>query len=362
MTAAGEDSLQVNDVNNNTHEEFFLPDFCRFRPVLIIVVVGELLAIVLTLASADLNHGWNTLIKCSLFVQWTVLLSALCLCGLRSRFVAHGNRRAAIMSYIVLVAVTLVVSEASYWLFRYLGDPQRSSSAWHLDFLLRNFTMSVIISAILLRYLYVQHQWKQQIEAESSARIEALQARIRPHFLFNSMNVIASLTRTRPQQAEEAIEDLAELFRASLAESRHAITLADEIDIAKRYLHIEKLRLGDRLQVDWQLDGVPLDAAVPALLLQPLLENAIYHGIEPRQDGGCITIGGEFDSRTIHIRIGNPVPGNTEKAHLDGNRMAMDNIRQRLAAFYDKPGSLSTEVSMDRFEVNLTFPYIERRE
>jgi len=130
----------------------------------------------------------------------------------------------------------------------------------------------------------------------------------------------------------------------------------DKDGVASR---IKKLRLGDRLKVEWDILEVPHDAYVPPLLIQPLLENAIYHGIEPRHAGGCITIHGEFDSQTINIRIGNPVPVNKETVHQNGNRIAMDNIRQRLLAFYDKPGALSTAVTAERFEVSLAFPYRE---
>ena len=136
--------------------------------------------------------------------------------------------------------------------------------------------------ALALRYFYVTHEWRRNVELQAQARVHALQARIRPHFLFNSMNTIAALTRSNPARAEEAVQDLADLFRANLSEKRNQIPLADEIDIARTYQRIEQLRLGDRLQVEWEVDALPRDALVPGLTLQPLLENAIYHGIEPR--------------------------------------------------------------------------------
>ena len=151
---------------------------------------------------------------------------------------------------------------------------------------LQNLAVCAIATGLALRYFYVTHQWQANVEAEAQSRVRALQARIRPHFLFNSMNTIASLTRSNPKVAEQAIADLSDLFRASLREHRERIPLAHEIEIARAYERVERLRLGERLQVDWQVDGLPMDAKVPALILQPLLENAVYHGIEPLDQGG----------------------------------------------------------------------------
>jgi two-component system sensor histidine kinase AlgZ len=217
--------------------------------------------------------------------------------------------------------------------------------------------MAAILGAMVLRYLYIQHQWKIHLQAESRARIQALQARIRPHFLFNSMNVIASLTRSRPALAEQTVEDLAELFRASLTEATEGITLADELNILERYIRIEQLRLGDRLRVNWDIDALPRDALVPALLLQPLVENAVYHGIETREGGGEISIRGSFDKDWLTVVLENPVTNRQQKSPRAGNQLAMDNIRQRLEVFYERPGKMQTEISDSVFRVTLRIPY-----
>ena len=164
-----------------------------------------------------------------------------------------------------------------------------------------------MVTALALRYFYVTHEWRHNVELQAKARVHALQARIRPHFLFNSMNTIAALTRSNPARAEEAVQDLAELFRANLNEKRSQIPLAEEIDVARTYQRMEQLRLGDRLRVDWKVDSLPTDALVPGLTLQPLLENAIYHGVEPRPDGGVVTVTGRIQQG--HDHYCRPQPG-----------------------------------------------------
>jgi len=183
-----------------------------------------------------------------------------------------------------------------------------------------------------------------------------LQARIRPHFLFNSMNTIASLTRSNPAAAEQAVEDLADLFRVSLTDARQRISLAEELEIAHVYERMERQRLGERLQVDWQLGALPTDAMLPSLTVQPLLENAIYHGIERLPDPGAVEISGRRDGDQLYISISNPTPagGGPERT---GNQMAILNIRERLALAFGSDAGLEIEASPGRFCATLAFPY-----
>ncbi|MBK6350801.1 MAG: histidine kinase [Proteobacteria bacterium] len=177
--------------------------------------------------------------------------------------------------------------------------------------MLPNVMIAAVVGAMTLRYFYVSQQWRRSVELEARARIHALQARIRPHFLFNSMNTIAALTRSNPVQAEEAIEDLSDLFRVSLSDARAQITLQEEIEIARTYQRIEQLRLGDRLQVRWDVGALPPRCMVPSLLLQPLLENAIGHGIEPLPQGGIVDIRGRLGEGAIMLEVTNPKPPGT---------------------------------------------------
>src|SRR5690606_9210287 len=195
--------------------------------------------------------------------------------------------------------------------------------------LLRNLGISTIISAVMMRYFYLRHQNILQQQAENNARIQALQARIRPHFLFNSLNTIANLVHAQPRQAEDAILDLAELFRSTMSQVER-ISLAQEIALVNKYLHIEALRLGERPQIHIDIPPALLNLELPPLVLQPLVENAIYHGIEPMPGGGVISIDARPQDGSVVIRIHNPVSKSAAKRHNRGNRIALENIRQRL--------------------------------
>jgi two-component system sensor histidine kinase AlgZ len=265
------------------------------------------------------------------------------------------------VALLLIVFTVGLVSEGVYWLGRWwegrLGVPSGLFPSRHWPFLLPNLGIAAIVGGLTLRYFYVAHEWKRNVELEARSRIRALQARIRPHFLFNSLNTIASLTRSAPERAEEAIEDLADLFRVSLAESRAQITLREELEVARLYQRMEQLRLGDRLQVRWHVGELPPHAIVPSLLLQPLLENAIGHGIEPLPEGGVVTVDGRLDGDDVVIEIANPV-SETARAVRSGNRMALDNIRQRLELAF--PGRASVEVadSDATYKVTLRFPAV----
>jgi len=196
------------------------------------------------------------------------------------------------------------------------------------------------------------------VELESRERIRALQARIRPHFLFNSMNTIAALTRSDPTRAEEAVEDLADLFRVTLSEARTQISLREELEVARIYQRIEQLRLGDRLRVRWQVGDLPPRAIVPSLLLQPLLENAIYHGIEPLPEGGTVEVSGRVgEDGRVEIEVVNPCADDVAAAvHRQGNRMALDNVRQRLALAFPGQATVDVDAGRREYRVRLRFP------
>jgi two-component system sensor histidine kinase AlgZ len=203
----------------------------------------------------------------------------------------------------------------------------------------------------------VTHEWRRNIEMQATARVHALQARIRPHFLFNSMNTIASLTRSNPAVAEQAVQDLADLFRANLSDKRDTITLEEECEVARTYQRIEELRLGSRLRVEWKIDSLPRQALVPGLMLQPLLENAIYHGIEPQPQGGTVTVTGELAGGLITIVVRNPVGDHQNER--EGNRLALANIRERLGLLYGERGLVKSGRFDAEYIVTLRFPHVE---
>lgn len=221
----------------------------------------------------------------------------------------------------------------------------------------------------------LQHYFELRARAFSpalvEARLQALQARIRPHFLFNSLNAVLSLIRSEPRRAEAALEDLADMLRALMRDAGHVTTLEQEIRFCRQYLAIEKIRLGDRLQVHWTMDGIA-DAAlrrirVPALILQPLLENAVHHGVEPSAQPALIEVRLSRTIDRLNIAVANPVAGDAGAAPVRrGNRMALQNIRERLALLYDVEAQLTTHATPGAFEVRLQLPYektlFEKRE
>lgn len=336
--------------------ELFLPDFCTVRIIFLVVLIAELLAFVLALApQITVSDLWERLGIISMFVQWVALVNAALLCGLRSLLKKQRHTTVAIISFLIIQIVTALLSEMTLQIAFFVGLEQTLPTASHGDFLLHNVAISAIVSAVALRYFYMQHQLKHNIQAESRARFEALQARIRPHFLFNSMNTIASLTRTQPALAEEVTEDLADLFRMSLADVGNQTLIRDELALCRRYLNIEKLRLGDRLNIIWQIDELPEAATLPSLTLQPLLENAVYHGIEPRQQRGTIKISGRHINSAIEFMIRNPTP-KFRSNRRNGNHMALDNIRERLQATYGAEASLTTEILDNQYYVAIRIP------
>ncbi|MES1195421.1 MAG: histidine kinase, partial [Steroidobacter sp.] len=268
---------------------FHLPDFCSGNTTLAVVLIVELVALLLSTARAPLHSNfWIDLATSSLFLLWQGLIIAAILCRTRHWLKTIGGAKAYTLTLGMIIGCSLLISEIIYQIGYYanggFGMIADIFPAAHSGFLLRTFAITFIVSSLTLRYFHIAGEWRSSVELEAQARIRALQARIRPHFLFNSMNTIASLTRTDPQRAEAAVEDLADLFRANLRDARGHISLQDELEIARIYQRIEQLRLGDRLQVEWQVDALPMQAQVPCLLIQPLIENAVYHGIEPLPD------------------------------------------------------------------------------
>lgn len=353
MTAAPESSREDTQA--------YLPDFCAAGTLFIIVLVAELVAIVLTLAALEPEGQFLIeLSKTSIFVLWLALLGATTMCLLRNKLESAGKTRAFVMSFIVLEIMCLAVSEISWQLMRIFGDSTIINDS-HETFILRTFAISSIVIALAMRYLYVSSEWRRSIVVEAQSRISALQALIRPHFLFNSMNTIASLTRSNPSKAEEAVEDLSDLLRATMSSPKDRSSLKQELEIAAIYQRIEKLRLGDRLNVRWDVGDLPMRARMPHLTIQPLLENAIYHGIELLPDGGEVLVSGRRDGDTLEIAMSNPV-AEGKRRDKRGNKMAMSNIRQRFDLAYGNRGSVDIDEREDRFSVTLRFPFDEGRE
>ncbi len=344
------------NLTNLDYDKEFLPDFCNGWVIFNVMVLAELLALVISIVSQRLSTSiFKDLFLISLFVQWIGLASAASLCMSRKYLNRLPPIRAVAMAYLLLLCVAWVIGELTVWLVWVAGMTGSPRPDWYLSFHIQNLTISAIVDALALRYFLARHQLKRSALAEANAKMEVLKYRIRPHFLFNSMNIIASLTRRAPAKAEAAVEDMADVFRLMLDEAKNLVSVTNEIAVAKKYLALEKLRLERRLNVSWEIGDIPRTAKMPVLMLQLLLENAIYFGIEPSPEGGEITIKIAIRDNTLELSIGNPIPGEKgEQEQHDSEALA--NIRQRLTGHYGEAATLDVAQVNSRFVVDVKLP------
>ena len=348
------DNREKSDADSENSS--YLPNFCEGEVLLRLLLALELIAIVFTLVSYSSGRFFLHIALISLIVIWLGSTTAVMLCWLRRLNWLGGH----LQTTIIAIGITLFMTYATTWLSLSLEDVIRLSSAETDTFytMARNLTIALILIGLTLRYFYLQHQSRQRMLAESEARFAALQARIRPHFLFNSMNTIASLTHGQPDLAEQAIENLSDLFRASLA-AESSISLQQELELTRSYIDLEALRLGDRLEGRWNLPDREPSLSLPALTLQPLVENAIYHGIEPLPTGGAIDIEILPHEKHVEISITNPILKGRRESHREGNRMAVENIRERLALGFGGAATMQLLESDTSYTVKLTIPVEE---
>src|SRR3990172_8546791 len=337
----------------------FLPDFCSGEVVFNVVVVAEMLAIVINLVIPR-NFLSPTvmqdLLLISIFIQWVALAGTAVLCYTRKYLNRLPNLRALGAAYLLLLLTTFVVSECVVWLLWAMGRLNTARPAWYADFHILNLTISAIINGLLLRLFLAKHELQSRTLSETRAKLQALQSRIRPHFVFNSLNIIAALTRSAPEKAEAAIENMADLFRMMLSEDETLVPLKNEVDVTKKYLALEQLRLDSRLSVDWDIGTFPRRAAIPVLTLQPLLENAIRHGIEELPAGGTVRVRLWEESDKIHIRVVNPLPPARGKSKESGHVQSLDNIRRRFHTHYGDSATLSSAETGGQFAVMVELP------
>lgn len=334
--------------------EHLFPNLCRGEGLFGVVITAELLSMLIVVVQSGLDHfNWFDLGMTSLMALWITLLSASALCLTRNVLAEHSHMTAAVVSYCLILAITACVS-ASGQAALYLLDANASGamvSPWRL---LDHLIIAAIPAGILLRHLYLQQMLRVQQRAELESRIQALQSRIRPHFLFNSMNIIASLIGSDPEKAETVVEDLADLFRHALTGNHVLVPLRDELNLCRRYVSIEKLRLGDRLQAVWQIDDYGDGVQIPSLTLQPVLENAVYHGIQLLPEGGeiVVTVGRTGNRITIDVQN----PRNPRMQHNKGNKMAMDNVLTRLQAHFGPSATIQAEIRENCYITHINYP------
>jgi two-component system sensor histidine kinase AlgZ len=318
-----------------------LPDFRNLGVVARALVVVNLLALAVAFVAQPAGAP-----MIDAFVRGTVLLEPLLLVSLALLYAAAPLlRRVAYWPACVSIAVLVLALAAGT--HAALGEYSNVGLARML------FYTAACVTLVLA---YLTLHLRAYSPALAEARLQALQARIRPHFLFNSLNAVLALIRRDAPRAERALEDLAELFRALMSDGRSLVRLADEISLLERYAAIEQLRLGERLRMSWDMDNAPMDALLPPLVLQPLLENAVYHGVEPGTGIGDVLVRIERRGERVHACIENPLPPEGRSGRA-GNHMALDNIRERLMLFFDAEARLETRIENSRYRVEIDIPY-----
>ena len=331
-------------INHNAHRGA-LPDFRNLGILLRILVIVNGTVLLTALLQVQSLRDWPRQITGNAsLVEPLLILSLLVLAaiGPALRRLPYAAGAAAVLA--VEAGLTTALHYASHWLL--IVDPA-SLTRW----------LVVVLLVTLVLLIYFDLRGRALSPALSEARLQALQARIRPHFLFNSINAVLSLVRQEPRRAEAALEDMAGLFRALMADNLELAPLSDEIELCRQYLDLEQLRLGDRLQVEWHIDKMPGDALVPPLALQPLLENAVYHGIEPSETPGVVSINIYAVRDRLHVVLRNPY--RVTGGHHGGNKMAVANIRERLQLHFDVAAELTTRVGDNLYEVRIAMPYVK---
>jgi len=332
-------------VNQNAYSSA-LPNFRNLGILLRILLIVNVAAFAAAVVKSETLRGaWIQFVEISAVVEPLLILSLLALMLLNGVL----SRMPYSLGVLAVTGLELGLTTVLYAAGRPLLAPESP--------LERYWVLVAIVTLVLCAYFDLRGRALSPALAE--ARLQALQARIRPHFLFNSLNAVLSLIRQDPKRAEVALEDMADLFRVLMADNRELTPLAREVELCRQYLNLEQLRLGERLRVEWHIDNMPGDALVPPLILQPLLENAVYHGIEPRIEPGSISINIYMAREQVHAVLRNPYQ--RQGNHHAGNKMALGNIRERLQLHFDAEASLTTTISDNAYQVHIAIPYVRQR-
>ncbi|OIR08935.1 sensor histidine kinase YpdA [mine drainage metagenome] len=338
---------ETRSINQNIPPKL-LPNFVNLGTVLRIVLLANGIALLgLVSQATSPSNLLSNLLQGSALLQPVLLTSLLLLYGLNPVLgrIAYWQGMLAVSA--VVAAVTLSID--------LLGGDLFSGAGFGAFRYVRHALIAIAFALTLLYYFRLRAEALSP--ARHEARLQALQARIRPHFLFNTINAVLSIMRTDPKRAEIALEDMADLFRMAMTDQNELVALSKEVELARQYLAIEELRLGERLQVRWDMQDMPADALIPPLILQPLLENAVYHGIEPLPEGGVIDVRLYRNNDGLNMEVSNPAirQATTRTA---GNKMALSNIRERLDLLFDVEAKYQVETGADRYIVHILIPYV----
>ena len=347
-------------MSKKTSATDFLPEFGSFGFAVRFILLAELIALIITIGRNESfdARAWQDFNLLSAFAL-AITLAAVVILKLGAPLLKRLSATvASIFVVVLMLLITAVGVDAMIFALHDLRLIAERWPEWRGSLMIRSLLIATIISALGLRYYFLQHRANAESRAQQESRMQALQSRIRPHFLFNSLNSVAALARSDPQKAEAVLHDLADLFRMLLADARKLVPISAEREISRQYLEVEKIRLGDRLQIKWSVSDIPRSAMIPALTLQPLLENAIYHGIEPRFGGGTIRIEMWTEGEMLNIMIANPLADVRAQTHSMGNKIAQDNIRERLQTQFGEQASMQAFEEGGQYHVKLKMPIV----
>jgi two-component system sensor histidine kinase AlgZ len=343
-------------------EEPWLPDLCRLPRLAVMLGMAELVVLILALSPDGGHWDIQRFVTASGFAQWLALTASVLLCVSRRRL---SRLPPSVGSSLALLGGALIAALGASMMFvidTSLGYGLVPKGVTVGRFAWGAAAVTMLIVGVVLRYLYVNDGWKAQVRASARAEADALAARIKPHFLFNSMNTIAGLVRSDPVVAERAVLDLSDLFRAALGAGESDSTLAEEVELAEQYLAIEQLRLGERLQIAWRrAEPLPWSQPMPRLVLQPLVENAVLHGISRLSAGGMIEIDLETERDELLLRVRNPAPPPRERDSTGpegraGASHAQRSIGQRLRYAYGPRAKMTAGWAQDYYLCELRIP------
>ena len=327
-----------------------LPNLCDGRSLLRCGVLAQAVALVLAFAPGQHQDIFIRLGVISVVVHWITYCTVLILCSCRHWLNRLTPGRILLSTTMILLSVTVVISYLAYTL---AGFSQHQLSQSAISFMIGNLMVASIVAVIAMLFFVMHAERNLQVQAQSRAELTALQARIQPHFLFNSLNTVAELIHADPTAAEQALLDLSALFRASLHAGEN-VSLTDDLELARQYLSLEQWRLGKRMIVEWLQPGNLPTINIPALTIQPLLENAVRHGIETSSEQAVLHVEIVRSTRSVTVLILNPVWEDAKATK--GNGIALNNIQQRLQLHYGDKAQLNQKVIDRQFRTKLVFP------
>lgn len=335
-------------------KHLWLTNFCATMQLFVAIVMIQILVIVYSMSFLSFDYVFlQKLSTLSLLSQFIGLVVLVVLCKFRSLFNSLQVVPGVMLLIFIVVTITYLISSFIVWLDFRLFSFVSLNDELNNYLVIKLSVAAAVVTMALVRYFYIQDQWKLQVQMLSDSRLRALQSRIKPHFLFNTLNSIASLVSIDSQKAEQAIVDLSSLMRRTFTEQNKEVSIADELKFVKQFLSIEKLRLGQRLEYKINCDPNLKHHKIPVLSIQPLVENAIIHGIQPLANGGKIDVDIYQQDKMIIIKVSNPF---LHKSDKPSNGIALMNIQERLNILYGQQSFMKIDSEKQTFDIKIGIP------